>query len=144
MTFPVCSAEAALRQPYSFVLCRTQWQHVVVAFLSGILVAYAFFTFRVSMCVGHPSLGLAAGSGQESPWGVLQPTVNPLTSETACSRPAVPRGFAMSLLALSRETGDPLAVPDKLIVAARHEDVSCCLLVKCRSNTRSCQLGNSH
>ena len=116
---------------------------MVVAFLSGILVAYAFFTLRVSMCVGHPSLGLAPGFGQESTWGVLQPTVTPSTRATACSRPEVPRGFAMSLLALSRETGDPLAVPDKLIVAARHEDVSCRLLVSCRSDTRYCQLGET-
>ena len=77
----------------SLCACRTrlQWQHVITAFLAGILFAYAFLT--LSLRIVHPSSGLGPGSQQESPWG-------PWAQSQA-----------------GRESFD------KLIIAARHDDV---------------------
>lgn len=89
---------------------------MVLAFSSGVLIAYVFFTINIRK--GHPSLGLATSFGQESPWGAAG-----LQRDVGCSHhtralggtPQAPKALSGSTTAV---------VPDRLIVAARHDDVS--------------------
>ena len=80
----------------------------MVAFLSGILVAYAF----LNLSIGHPLLRAAQGIERSGSWG-------PEASREAwnCPRP-VTFPFAVG------NTTDDYTAPDRLIVAARHTEAS--------------------
>jgi hypothetical protein len=93
-----------------------QWHHIIIAFLIGILFAYAFLT--LSLRIGHPSSHLGPGSEQESPWG---PQTQAARDSWDCSR----RLAAIYPMAMGNLTaGSGQIAPDKLIVAARHTDVT--------------------
>lgn len=98
-----------------FFLRRHHWQAILLAFLVGVLTSYVFLLFSIR--IGHPSLGLVIDFDQESPWG---PSNENIGSDWPCRKPAK---LGLSPRALTDMTGDPLATPDKLIVAARHSDV---------------------
>lgn len=79
----------------------------MVAFLSGILLAYAF----LNLSIGHPLLRAAQGIERSGSWG-------PEASREVwnCPRPST---FP---IAVGNATED-FTAPDKLIVAARHTEV---------------------
>ena len=96
---------------------RHDWHHILIAFLIGMMTSYVMLI--LSIRIGHPSLGLAVDFDQESPWGSLEQI------ETRVQWPCqVPHQIGLSPMVLKDLTGNALATPDKLIVAARHADVS--------------------
>ena len=86
--------------------CRIKWHHLMVAFLSGILVAYAF----LNLSIGHPLLRAAQGIERSGSWG-------PEASREAYD---CPRSTTFPF-AVGNATEDYTA-PDKLIIAARHTE----------------------
>lgn len=87
----------------------------MVAFLSGILLAYAF----LNLSIGHPLLRAAQGIERSGSWG-------PEASREVWNCPRT----STFPIAMGNATED-FTAPDKLIVAARHTEVGSYVIDAC-------------
>ena len=85
---------------------RRHFQHIILSFATGVLVTYFVTTWFVHSNGSLPALAAAQ----------MQ-----LLAKVCLSQQAP--GVSLSPMALSRGTGDPNATTDRLIVAARHDEV---------------------
>ena len=105
---PNLSSLAARPRPRAWL----NWQQLLGAFCTGALLTYLGLALAGSHGIARLPLGRSLSASSTA-----------ASSNTVCAMPRA-QGIALTPLALGNTTGNVSLVPDRLIVAARHREVS--------------------